>query len=329
MDLSIIIPVFNVEKYVRKTLESIFSQSFSDERVEVIVVNDGTQDNSMSIVHEFAATYNNLKVVSQENQGLSVARNTGLRAASGKYVWFVDSDDWIASDSLPFLLKRLEDAEEDVLMCKIREYDEEGKVLLVRSFHDNEHEEHISGTDVVLYQKKYRIDITPMQQYVIRREFLLDNKLFFVRGIYHEDKELAPRMLITAKSVSVIPEVIYCYLRRNSGSITTDDSLQEKRCLSKIEIYRRYREFGKKLSCPKDRRALSHCQYGMASFTWNGIDLDFVKRKGKQIGLDELIPHFKHDVLHNLFYDRKPLHLIRQILFLVSPTFLKKLRKKL
>ena len=119
--LSIIIPVYNVEKYVWKTLESIFESTLLKSELEVIVVNDGTKDNSMSIVNEFAVKFDNLKIINQENQGLSVARNTGLKAARGKYVWFVDSDDWVEYDSLPFLLNHLQYSDRDVLMFKIRE----------------------------------------------------------------------------------------------------------------------------------------------------------------------------------------------------------------
>ena len=327
--LSIIIPVYNVEKYVRKTLESIFESTLPKSELEVIVVNDGTKDNSMSIVNEFAAKFDNLKIINQENQGLSVARNTGLKAARGKYVWFVDSDDWVEYDSLPFLLKHLEHSDKDVLMFKIREYDEEGRILLERFFHDNQNEEQVSGTDVVLYQKKYGVDITPMQQYVISRDFLLSNKLFFVPGIYHEDKEFAPRMLINAKKVTIIPKVIYCYLRRNSGSITTDDSLQKKRCLSKIEIYKRYITFGERLIRNNDKEALSYCKYGMASYIWNSLSYDFIRTDGNKMGLTELMPLFKRDVRNNLFYDRKVFHLMRQLLFLISPMLLKKLHKNL
>ena len=325
--LSIIIPIYNVEKYVRKTLDSIFSQSFQKEFVEIIVVNDGTKDNSMSIVNEFAAKFDNLKIINQENQGLSVARNTGLKVARGKYVWFVDSDDWVEYDSLPFLLQHLEHSDRDVLMFKIREYDEEGRILLERSFHDNKNEEQISGTDVVLYQKKFGVDITPMQQYVISRDFLLSNKLFFVPGIYHEDKEFAPRMLINTKKVAIIPKVIYCYLRRSNGSITTAETLLKKRCLSKIEIYRRYRIFSEGLVQSKDKEALSYCQYGMASYIWNPLNYDFIRTDGNKMGLTELIPLFKRDVRNNLFYDRKVFHLVRQLLFLISPMLLKKLHK--
>ena len=327
--LSIIIPVYNVEKYVRKTLESIFVSTLPKSELEVIVVNDGTKDNSMSIVNEFAAKFDNLKIINQENQGLSVARNTGLKAARGKYVWFVDSDDWIEYDSLPFLLKHLEHSDKDVLMFKIREYDEEGRILLERFFHDNKNEEQVSGTEVVLYKKKYGVDITPMQQYVISRDFLLSNKLFFVPGIYHEDMEFAPRMLINAKKVAIIPKVIYCYLRRSNGSITTDETLFKKRCHSKIEIYKRYITFGERLIRNNDKEALSYCKYGMASYIWNPLSYDFIRTDGNKMGLTELMPLFKRDVRNNLFYDRKVFHLVRQLLFLISPMLLKKLHKNL
>lgn len=327
--LSIIIPIYNVEKFVRKTFESIFFQTILDSSVEIIVVNDGSKDNSMVIVNEFAEKYDNLKVIYQENQGLSIARNTGLKAANGKYVWFVDSDDWIEQESLNFILKHLKHSEIDVFMFKIREYAEDGKILLERSFHDNQNEENISGTEILLYQKKYGIDITPMQQYVILRDFLLGNRLFFVPGIFHEDLEFAPRMLITAKKVSVIPKVIYCYLRRSTGSITTDDSLQKKRILSRIEIFKRYKTFGKELKCEKDIEALSYCQYRIVSYIWNPLSIDFIKKEGNKIGLTELLSQFKNDVWNNLFYDRKVLHLLRQIIFLVSPYLLKKLHKEL
>ena len=147
--LSIIIPVYNVEKYVRKTLESIFESALPKSELEVIVVNDGTKDNSMSIVNEFAAKFDNLRVINQENQGLSGARNTGLKAAHGKYVWFVDSDDWVESGILEHLVKRLRVSDDDVQMYKLREYDEQGNVIQERSFHDNFQTEQLTGTDAI------------------------------------------------------------------------------------------------------------------------------------------------------------------------------------
>ena len=84
--LSIIIPVYNVEKYIYKTLDSIYSQEYPQDEVEVIVINDGTPDSSIEIVEQFNKKYSNLIVVNQENQGLSGARNTGIHKAKGKYL---------------------------------------------------------------------------------------------------------------------------------------------------------------------------------------------------------------------------------------------------
>ena len=89
MKLSIVIPVYNVEDYIRGTLDSIYNQKVDEQCFEVIVVNDGTPDNSMKIVKEFAATHQNLTIINQENQGLSAARNAGIKVAKGVYIWVV------------------------------------------------------------------------------------------------------------------------------------------------------------------------------------------------------------------------------------------------
>lgn len=102
MKLSIIIPVYNVESYIDECLHSVTSQKdFKD--YEIVIVNDGTLDNSMEIVDCYRRKCNNIKVIHQKNSGLSIARNTGLKHASGEYVWFVDSDDWIVEDAISYL----------------------------------------------------------------------------------------------------------------------------------------------------------------------------------------------------------------------------------
>ena len=119
MRLSIIIPVYNVEAYVGKTLESVFRTTARAEDFEVIVVNDGTRDNSMEVVRQYA-NRPNITIVEQENQGLSAARMNGLAVAKGEYVWFVDSDDWLVDDGVGKVLKLLEEREgAEVLMFPI------------------------------------------------------------------------------------------------------------------------------------------------------------------------------------------------------------------
>ena len=127
--LSIIVPVYNVENYIRNTLDSIFSQSFPRDEVEIIIVNDGTTDSSMSIVHEFANNYltYNFKILNQINQGLSAARNAGISSAVGDYLWFVDGDDRIRINSVARILELIESYNgSDVFLFKIAEYNEDG-----------------------------------------------------------------------------------------------------------------------------------------------------------------------------------------------------------
>ena len=115
MQLSIIIPVYKVEKYIRDTLQSIYRQQYDENLFEVIVINDGTPDDSMRIVAEFTNKHANLHIINQKNQGLSCARNAGLKIAQGEYVWFVDSDDTVTEESIGKVIECIERSKADVI----------------------------------------------------------------------------------------------------------------------------------------------------------------------------------------------------------------------
>lgn len=104
--LSIIVPIFKVEKYIRRCLESIFRQGLNDDVFEVIIVNDGTPDRSMEVIADIIQQHQNITVINQENQGLSVARNNGIEQARGEYILFIDSDDLLIDNTLPYLLDK-------------------------------------------------------------------------------------------------------------------------------------------------------------------------------------------------------------------------------
>ena len=99
--LSIVIPVYNVENYIRANMESIFRQGLSDDCFEVIIIDDGTNDRSIEVISDIIEQHPNITVVKQENQGLSVARNNGIALATGEYILMPDSDDLLVFDSLP------------------------------------------------------------------------------------------------------------------------------------------------------------------------------------------------------------------------------------
>lgn len=220
--LSIIIPVYNVEKYLRACLDSVFKQKGDSSDYEVIVVNDGSPDNSKAIIDEYSLIYSNIVVINQNNRGLSAARNAGLRIANGEYVWFVDSDDSITPNAVDYLKKEIEKEKCEVYVFSII------KVLESDGTMHNTNNTFISSkynkyynyiADGLFYHRK--IPIGTSQKNIFLRKFLLDHNLFFTEGIYHEDMEFFIRVLISAKRIKPLNAHLYNYLIRTGGSITT------------------------------------------------------------------------------------------------------------
>lgn len=162
MKLSIIIPVYNVELYVEKCLCSCAEQNLSPDEYEIIVINDGTKDNSLEIVEKVAKDYTNIFIYSQENKGLSATRNKGLSLAKGEYEWFVDSDDWIEKNCLKDIVSNIEGF--DVLAMGYIQANvnmKENKVVNYKSFAD------CAGIDLL---KSFFF--TMAQMYIYNKKFL-------------------------------------------------------------------------------------------------------------------------------------------------------------
>ena len=296
MKFSIIVPVYNVEAYLDDCLTSLQSQEYTD--FEVICVNDGSTDGSREILSEWESRFPQMKVIDRENGGLSAARNTGLETASGDYVVFVDSDDWVE----PTMLKRLaeENNDEDMICFACRRTDHNTYDTLVPeqsegwNYYNHHALEHREVPFVCVWQRCYR------------REFLLENGLHFREGILHEDNEFTPRACLKATSIKVIPDVLYNY-RVRPGSIMTTRGLRSKESL--ITIGNELSElFAKELNIDKTiaYQALTQC-YQMAF-------IDNTHEEDRQ--LKQLIDwHCYHRVSRT-----KPRHRINYSLLRISPT---------
>lgn len=235
MFISIIIPIYKVEKYVRGTLESIYDQKFDEHEFEVICVNDGTPDNSMQIVNEFAFKHNNLHIVSQENQGLSCARNAGLRIAKGEYVWFVDSDDTVIQRSIQRLQKIiLEFPNIECFGFDMIKVNEVSKNETIENIVLRNKDKCLYGQIVSVRQLIHKIHIAPVQRFVFKHSFLNENKLEFYPKILHEDKEFMVRAFFFAKNLMLANYSPYRYLVRMSGSIMS--SINMRSVYSKLTI---------------------------------------------------------------------------------------------
>lgn len=187
MDLSIIVPIYNVERYIRPCLESIFRQELNENCFEIIIVNDGTEDKSMEVIADIISQHDNITIIHQENQGLSVARNTGITAAKGEYILMPDSDDLLVDNSLKPLLKKALETKVDLVVADFinmtdEEIEQNKDLPLQRKVFDYREK---TGKEILLQ------DLNPYQCYVwhtlFRKEFLIKNNLTFVPGIYIQD----------------------------------------------------------------------------------------------------------------------------------------------
>ena len=219
MKLSIIVPVYNVADYLAKCLDSLLAQDLPQNEYEIIVVNDGSTDNSADIAQQYADGYANISLVNQANQGLSGARNTGIKCAKGDYIQFVDSDDYLEENVLGGLMKQVEDGDLDVLRFNYENVNDKGDV--VNPNKDPKHFVDFSNevVDGLTFLNNKLGPACYAVQFIIKKELLIDNNIIFKSGIYFEDVEWTPRMLLKAGRVASTGAVVYYYLVRE-GSIT-------------------------------------------------------------------------------------------------------------
>ncbi|MGK4197865.1 glycosyltransferase [Fusobacterium sp. HC1336] len=254
MDISIIVPIYNVEEYLVECLKSIYK--IENLRYEVILVNDGSKDTSYKIMEDFKALYPNQTVlINKENGGLSSARNAGLRVAKGRYVSFIDSDDFI--DTVEFEKFVIEGIKSrvDIAVGNMRYY-VPGRIgePLFRSKLIKEAGT-VTGIDFLwtLFQqpKCYREEVVDD---IYRRDFLIKNNLFFNEEIVHEDSEFTTLAYLRAKKIKYIDKAFYFY-RQREGSIMNKVSEKSMVSLEKI-CEKLFLEF-KKLNNNKGKEALA------------------------------------------------------------------------
>lgn len=228
MKLSIILPVYNVEKYIERCIMSVENQDISKDDYEIIVVDDGTKDRSAEIAESMNEKFGNIKIVHKPNGGLSSARNKGLEYATGEYVWFIDSDDYIEENVLKMLTSKIYEDRLDLLMFNV--YDVWPDKEMAGFDVDEQPDRILSGME---YIKGYDIGKSAWC-FIVKREILTDNNLFFTEGIIHEDYEFTLRLYEHVERMTFTPMRVYNYLHRE-GSITT--TVNEEQTLKSIHSW--------------------------------------------------------------------------------------------
>ena len=225
--LSIIIPLYNCEKYIKQCLDTIFRQEMNESEFEVIVIDDGSKDSGYSLASEYAKRYQNIIVIKQENQGVACARNNALEKATGDYVTFVDADDMLVFGSLSTLIKIAVENKADIVKAAHKEVPEDAVCEDFSSSHDNSSIQIMTGEEAI-------VNVTRMKEgycwgYLISRKLITDNRLSFPPKVaFMEDWAFITQAILKSRTFVNADVLLYLY-RRNSSScmanVTTEKML--------------------------------------------------------------------------------------------------------
>ncbi|HPF83123.1 MAG TPA: glycosyltransferase, partial [Bacilli bacterium] len=228
--ISIIVPVYNTEKYLSRCLDSIINQSYKN--IEIILVNDGSKDNSLSIINEYSKKDSRIIVLDQKNQGVTKARFNGYNISHGKYIMFVDSDDWIELNTLDIMYKRLLEDKTDLVKCDYKKY-RNNKYY----FSDIIKEDKIINNNEIFDYLYSTICFNGMNMQLMKRELLkLDNINYELK--YGEDLRIMMDILRKVSNVSLIINELYIY-NINDESITNSKEISkvDKKIIDCIKVY--------------------------------------------------------------------------------------------
>lgn len=206
--LSVVVPVYNVEKYLARCLDSLVNQALKD--IEIICVNDGSKDNSLKILETYAQKYSQIKVIDKENGGLSAARNTGIDAAKGDYIGFVDSDDWVDLDFFEKLYNTAKKHDADIAAAGI---------IRLQKFHKKFHlkiNNEIVTSDI---NEKVKLCDIPDKSYVWNKIYRTSKMIKFEEGRVFEDVIFTPQILFNTDKLVTVPNTYYYYWRTNNSIV--------------------------------------------------------------------------------------------------------------
>ncbi|MBQ6052023.1 MAG: glycosyltransferase family 2 protein [Clostridia bacterium] len=217
MLFSIIVPVYNVEKYLKECIESLINQN--SENYEILLIDDGSTDQSPTICDNYAAKYDNIRVFHKQNGGLSDARNNGIENAKGDYLIFVDSDDWIADNALSVFSDILSVNPVDVLITRLTEV-YPGSVLQKDSEFEEYLKEPLTKERAVNWVMKRSQNTWPSVRFIISRRFVCGHNLRFPKGMLHEDIDWTAHICLFAETYCGTATEWYYHRMKRNGSIT-------------------------------------------------------------------------------------------------------------
>jgi glycosyltransferase involved in cell wall biosynthesis len=247
--LSFIVPLYNSAKWLEKCLYSVLNQDIPESEMEIICVNDGSPDNSADMAREIGKKHPSIIVLDQENQGPSGARNTGVKHATGKYLCFVDPDDYVEPNVYGKLVQQMEEENLDMLRFNYQIVDEEYKPIEKREF-----EKRFDYTPKLMSGAEYlatRLDIAcNIWRYMYRREIITENGIWCFTGDYYDDTPWLPLVLMQAERMNSCNTIVYDYLVREDSLVKTKNPMMQIRKTDGIVLLLKYLEDErKKVEC--------------------------------------------------------------------------------
>lgn len=234
--LSVVVPIYNVEKYLSKCIDSILDQTYKD--LEVLLIDDGSTDSSSVIAQKYADEYERIRYIRQNNKGLGGARNTGIHQARGRYISFIDSDDYIEPAMYEMMMNKILEFHIDVCICDYQRVGENGNVLEV-------HKEGIPSNKLLNpRQQKDCILVDPSAcNKIFVKSLFIENKIFFPEKVWFEDIRTVTKILGIAKSIYYLNVPFYQYLTRSASIMNTPNLERQKEIVFAMEdlldFYRR------------------------------------------------------------------------------------------
>ena len=224
--ISLIIPMYNVEKYIARCVNSCLIQDLDKNLYEIIIIDDESKDSSLNIVEDYARIYSNIKIISQKNKGVGQSRNAGIDASSGKYIWFIDSDDYIEEHCLKYLTNECIKNDLDILdFSFIFSFDNNIQKRYIES--NKKYNEVLDGINLQKNNSQYKA----VWHYIYNRKFLIMNNLHFIEGVYFEDEEFLSRVLFFTKKAMSIQRSPYFYFQRENSIIHKPNHIKKRNSL--------------------------------------------------------------------------------------------------
>ena len=264
--ISVVIPVYNVEKYLEECIESVLRQSYQN--FEIILVDDGSTDRSGIICDTYAAQDKRIQVVHQKNGGLSVARNTGFERSSGEYIYFLDSDDWIVPETLAGLVNKLKEDDAEAVFFDAKSFLDGDETVKIEQRYIRKHmylpADGYTVFGLLQRNKEYHSAVPLL---CMRRSLLVENSLAFFPGILYEDMLFTYQVYCKVKRITYLNKALY-HRRYRSNSIMTSRK-SKKNFESACAVYKKVREFSQEENLLQEsavEKYISRCAF-------NGLNL--------------------------------------------------------